>query len=807
MMLKTVLVVQCRLSSSRLYAKALERLCGISVLEYVLKSMKKVPCNDYYLATDKDSYFQLEPIATSIGYKVLIGSLDNVLERFCMVIEDSRADIIVRATADNPFLLYEAATSLKEEYQAQYEAGIDYMTYTGLPHGCGVEVFSAKSLLASRTTATSYDTEHVGPALYKHEDRFRCLFTPSPSIWQGDFRTTIDTVSDLKKARMLARYIVHSRGKTAQELAPFCAKDILEAALDITVKRPVLLLPSTTKGRGTGHLRRSLKLASKLHCDIYVEQEASLKEASELVEEYIACKLVESEQVIQRLPHKNEYAAIITDSFCMTRHFIEDIAKIAPIISIDEGTKFGDKIAFAFDIIPSINSKKRVANDTRYDLLDLPVNCKKHSTKSPRTIHKILVSFGGEDPEHFGKRVYSILVRSGYDTTLVGEGHFVPNLKETLWQYDLVITHYGFTAFEAAFSGCGVLLLPTTHLHYLLAKTHGFYCLKSRKFSANSLLESLTKHTKDLFKDNKFRHIKTGDTDIVKYTRSVIGGKFASCPVCSNDKMQYIEDKVIARLPQKTYRRCSKCGIIYLSYIMQEAKTQYNADYFFADYKKQYGKTYQEDLPNIIAQCNRRLREAASLLSVKKENATYLDAGCALGASLLASEQIGLNASNVYGVDISQEAVDLCKDKGLNVVCSSFIDCDSEKVFLQKQFDILSMWYVIEHFENLHDLLQKAADLLHKGGVFAFATPNAKGISARKNKTKFFLQSPKDHYTIWDKSILKKVLKPFGFTVKKIVVSGVHEERFPAFLRGRLCHIVSKIFCLGDTFEIYCKKD
>ena len=49
---RVVLIVQCRLSSTRLPRKALLPLGGFSILEWVLASMKKVPCDAYYLAVD-----------------------------------------------------------------------------------------------------------------------------------------------------------------------------------------------------------------------------------------------------------------------------------------------------------------------------------------------------------------------------------------------------------------------------------------------------------------------------------------------------------------------------------------------------------------------------------------------------------------------------------------------------------------------------------------------------------------------------------------------------------------------------------
>ena len=140
----TVVVVQCRMSSSRLKEKALLPLDGKPLISWTLNAMKKVKADQYYVATDKASEACLRPVVDGCGWKIYAGSLNNVLERFCDVIRLTDADILLRATGDNPFLFYEAAQESLDVF-AQYKC--DYFTISGLPHGSGVEVYKADCLL------------------------------------------------------------------------------------------------------------------------------------------------------------------------------------------------------------------------------------------------------------------------------------------------------------------------------------------------------------------------------------------------------------------------------------------------------------------------------------------------------------------------------------------------------------------------------------------------------------------------------------------------------------------------------------
>jgi hypothetical protein len=72
--------------------------------------------------------------------------------------------------------------------------------------------------------------------------------------------------------------------------------------------------------------------------------------------------------------------------------------------------------------------------------------------------------------------------------------------------------------------------------------------------------------------------------------------------------------------------------------------------------------------------------------------------------------------------------------------------------------------------------------------------------------------SPSDHYSIWLPFKANKVLKKYGFNVIKIVSTGHHPERF-TFIKckkngfvWKCIDKISRLFMLGDTVEIYCRK-
>lgn len=814
-------IVQCRLSSTRLPQKALLDLGGETVLGRVLSTMHKVKADHYYVATDKDSYEKLLPVCKQYDFECYAGSLDDVLDRFTSLLKTIKTKTVIRATADNPFLFYEAAEESAQLFEEKNSGKnhCDYLTYSGLPHGSGVEVFSAESLLkAAQQTTDAYDHEHVGPAFYNHKDKWVCEFVPSPRRFNfPQLRTTIDTYSDYLRAVSIIRYFA-SKGYDG----PFTTEQIIEACNSNSVKYPVILVPSVIKGHGTGHLRRCLSAALEQKFFVYIPEDKTLAEADSVLEEYYA-KGLEKNQVISVIPDESYLPVIITDTFELTENQLRELSKNRSLISIDEGSNYTDYCDYLLDIIPSYKTL-RSANKTDSSFITKPQNVKPAGYE--KKTEKILISLGGEDPSAltipavsaFMKKYPSAKITAivtGDDNPFVEESGGVniefikplSDLREKLYEYDIVVTHYGLTAFEAVYAGCGVVLLPTTELHKNLAEKYNFAYISDNRMSDASVEKAMT--SGNLYGN---KTISENSSSLGAFLKRLAAGNRMCCPVCG--KMPSQPDEVISRNETRTYRRCSICGMVYMAFTTIEDK-EYKKAYFFEDYKKQYGKTYEEDFDSIKAQGMRRVSiiKTLSVVNGFRGEKTLLDIGCAYGPFLAAAQE---NNFNPFGTDISDDAVTYVQQKlKYPAVCSAFPAIDTAEEFSIAQFDVVTMWYVIEHFKDLGSVLRKVSSLVRKGGIFAFSTPSGEGISAVSDKDHFYEISPTDHYTIWEPSRAGTILKLFGFKIERIVSTGHHPERFPYIkktgaqpgsLKWNLIDAMSHARGLGDTVEIYCRK-
>ena len=114
---------------------------------------------------------------------------------------------------------------------------------------------------------------------------------------------------------------------------------------------------------------------------------------------------------------------------------------------------------------------------------------------------------------------------------------------------------------------------------------------------------------------------------------------------------------------------------------------------------------------------------------------------------------------------------------------------------------MVTLWYVIEHFSDLKSVLEALNGVLNMGGVLALSTPNESGISGLRSRRGFLEKSPRDHYTIWNPRVARRLLGRFGFKVYKIRITGHHPERFgmnssPGSLLFRFSGIIIRIFAV-----------
>ncbi|MBI5223485.1 aminotransferase class III-fold pyridoxal phosphate-dependent enzyme [Candidatus Micrarchaeota archaeon] len=228
-------ILQARMSSTRLPGKTLSHILGKPMLWHVIQRLKKSKkANKLVVATTINRTDDpIEQLCKTENIVCFRGSENDVLDRYVQAIRTFGGDVVVRVTADCPLLDADVMDLVIDDFLkggADFVSNIFPPTY---PDGLDVEVCSRSTLeKAHKEAKLSSEREHVMPYIWKNKDIFTQRNVTNPD---GDFskmRWTVDTPEDLEFVRAVYESL-GSKGQTHD----FTTKDILEIIRDSDISK------------------------------------------------------------------------------------------------------------------------------------------------------------------------------------------------------------------------------------------------------------------------------------------------------------------------------------------------------------------------------------------------------------------------------------------------------------------------------------------------------------------------------------------------------------------------------------------
>jgi len=193
-----VIILQARLASSRFPRKVLAELCGEPVIAHIVRRLKAAKhADEVCVAIPSDAEENdLAAVLAGLDVTVCRGSGADVLGRYIQAAYQTKADLIVRATADNPFVSPEDIDRQLAEFESDPE--LDYCITEGYPLGVTVETLRLKALEKLDYLArAANDREHVTWYLRTHPGPFAVRKLEAPkALHHAGLSLSLDTPQD-----------------------------------------------------------------------------------------------------------------------------------------------------------------------------------------------------------------------------------------------------------------------------------------------------------------------------------------------------------------------------------------------------------------------------------------------------------------------------------------------------------------------------------------------------------------------------------------------------------------------------------
>lgn len=198
-------IIQARVKSTRLPGKILLPLPfnkGIPLLKWITDTLSKSRFDKKLIVASSSNLENdiLEQFCVNENLEIFRGDENDVLSRFISIIKKHSFDVIVRITADNPFLDLVLLEKVIKQHIAQNK---DYTKTEGLPLGMNFEIVNPKALLQLEAEQlTSEEREHVTLSLRNNSD-CQLLLNVGDEAFKS-LRLTVDYPSDYAVASLVS---------------------------------------------------------------------------------------------------------------------------------------------------------------------------------------------------------------------------------------------------------------------------------------------------------------------------------------------------------------------------------------------------------------------------------------------------------------------------------------------------------------------------------------------------------------------------------------------------------------------------
>lgn len=233
------------------------------------------------------------------------------------------------------------------------------------------------------------------------------------------------------------------------------------------------------------------------------------------------------------------------------------------------------------------------------------------------------------------------------------------------------------------------------------------------------------------------------------------------CPWCGSGKAQinlWLKDEFLTK-EDFHICECLNCGLLYTMPRPDKEKIG-------AYYKSEAYYSHQENKKGFIPKVYERvksinLKYKYRLATSGMQSGKLLDIGCGVGDFLHTAEMHGWEC---IGVEPSEDAKTIAQKRMKGTIITS----EELESFPDGAFDVITMWHVLEHVDDLKWQVAQLQRLVKPSGRVVIAVPNYKSYDGQYYKEHWAAYDVPRHLNHFKRITLSKIFKTSGLELVKM---------------------------------------
>lgn len=154
------------------------------------------------------------------------------------------------------------------------------------------------------------------------------------------------------------------------------------------------------------------------------------------------------------------------------------------------------------------------------------------------------------------------------------------------------------------------------------------------------------------------------------------------------------------------------------------------------------------------------LNQKLKLIKETTQGKLILDYGCGAGDFLLHMKN---NGYEVMGMEPNEKAQEISRRK---IGKDHVVNCELKEI--NRKFDIITMWHVLEHIPNLNETIEELKKHLNKNGTLIIAVPNHLSYDSNYYKKYWAAYDVPRHLWHFNPESIKTLFNNFGMKIEKV---------------------------------------